>query len=100
MCSSVIREDKFKLKILKKGKIKNFLTMNIITFQEDVILMVMKQACLLQHFFEMDKGKLVQWQEDVVPQLNCMTLKHFCHKWTYQTEIENEVYWTRVCFLC
>lgn len=37
MCSSVIREDKFKLKILKKGKIKNFLTMNIITYQEDVI---------------------------------------------------------------
>lgn len=48
----------------------------------------MKQVCLLQHFFEMYKGKSTQWQEDVVPQLNCMTLKHFCHKWTYQTEIE------------
>ena len=34
--------------------------MNIITFQEEVILMVMKQVCILQHFFEMDKGKLVQ----------------------------------------
>lgn len=60
----------------------------------------MKQVCLLQHFFEMHKGKSMHWQEDGVPRLNCMTLKHFCHKWTYQTEIENEVYWARVCFLC
>lgn len=52
MCGNVIRENKFKVKTLKKGQIKNFPI--IITHQEDE--MVMKQYAFCSISLKRTKG--------------------------------------------
>ena len=56
MCSNVIRENKFKVKTLKKGQIKIFPNYN----NSPRGCSGYETVCILQHFFEMYKGKLMQ----------------------------------------
>lgn len=58
-------------------------------------IIVMKKVCFLQHCCELYKDKVIKGQDEIVPPTNCKTVIDYSQELTYQTKIENEVYWMR-----
>lgn len=52
----------------------------------------MKQVCFLQELY---KDKEIKGHDEIVSQPNCKMVINFSQELTYQTKIENEVYWMR-----